>query len=54
MSLLTRGAWIEIVIIDEPHEVFLSLLTRGAWIEIVRYCPFDFLDLVAPHTRSVD
>ena len=33
-SPLTRGAWIEIPVVDGRTEVGKSPLTRGAWIEI--------------------
>ena len=53
-SLLTRGAWIEMI-----SRVYLarhqrSLLTRGAWIEIALVMYWSLLELVAPHPRSVD
>ena len=54
-SLLSRGAWIEIIrseITNLSHD--LSLLSRGAWIEIhLRGVPFSS-QRVAPLTRSVD
>ncbi len=37
MSLLTRGAWIEIGYNYDEDNNIVSLLTRGAWIEIL--CP---------------
>ena len=33
-SLLSRGAWIEILCIISPRYALMSLLSRGAWIEI--------------------
>ena len=53
-SHLTRGAWIEIMIlsIDSLPD---SGRTRGAWIEILQQYGTDFLYCdVAPHTRCVD
>ena len=35
MSLLSRGAWIEIPAISSKNFLQLSLLSRGAWIEIL-------------------
>ena len=54
-SLLSRGAWIEIVpptfIVSLPLK---SLLSRGAWIEIPSRVFRDKVGIVAPLTRSVD
>ena len=34
MSLLSRGAWIEMSVGGKMRLIILSLLSRGAWIEI--------------------
>ena len=53
-SLLTRGAWIEIVYALFAVDTSWSLLTRGAWIEIIDSIYDVFQFGVAPHTGSVD
>ena len=54
-SLPTRGAWIEIHILEQVHDLTcMSLPTRGAWIEMT-LLPYAVVDPgVAPHTGSVD
>ena len=41
VSHLTRGAWIEIMLMSFAKSLAMSHLTRGAWIEILRQ-PFFF------------
>ena len=54
MSLPTRGAWIEISVVEYASSTESSLPTRGAWIEIVFYGHIHAFLPVAPHTGSVD
>ena len=54
MSLLSRGAWIEMAAAGAATAVFRSLLSRGAWIEIVLVLKYPNIMRVAPLTRSVD
>ena len=53
-SLLSRGAWIEILSGCSLRPRPTSLLSRGAWIEILGICKTIKPYAVAPLTRSVD
>ena len=53
-SLLSRGAWIEIINAVNFALLILSLLSRGAWIEIFFKISALLEFAVAPLTRSVD
>ena len=45
MSLLSRGAWIEMMKSDAPLlSLSLSLLSRGAWIEMALMMSIAFAD----------
>ena len=53
LSLLMRGAWIEITRRTALLTAILSLLMRGAWIEMCLLGELSALSRVAPHARSV-
>ena len=53
-SLPSRGAWIEIISIDDSISDNTSLPSRGAWIEMQYLLRTAVFYMVAPFTGSVD
>ena len=54
MSRPTRGAWIEITVMQALRKADLSRPTRGAWIEISTRLEREANAFVAPHAGRVD